>query len=196
MIYISTGGQRLYKATQFAHSLYDAGIRGVELSGGMHSEDVVKELKKLPEDLLFQIHNYFPPPKDPFVFNLASLDSIIYERSIVHAVNSIELAAKFGLGQYSFHAGFRVNPQVRDLGGQLGGHQLANRLESLNQFQMAVLFLSKVAAENGIDILIENNVLNIENYRFYGEDPLLLTTPNEIIEFLKICLAMLGFCWM
>lgn len=192
MIYISTGGQRFCKATQYANLLYDVGIKRVELSGGLYSEDVVEEIKKFPKDFLFQIHNYFPPPKDPFVFNLASLDSTIYEKSIAHAVGSIKLAAKFGLGQYSFHAGFRVNPKVQDLGGQLGGHRLASRPESLAKFQMAVSFLSNVAMENGVDILVENNVINQKNYHYYGEDPLLLTSPNEIIEFLKTMPSNVG----
>ena len=72
MIYISTGGFHNKNAFQASKDLMDAGCTFIELSAGKYSESLLSDLRSLANSANFQIHNYFPPPKNPFVFNLAS----------------------------------------------------------------------------------------------------------------------------
>ena len=78
-VYISTGGFSKVSADEISRKLIEEGIDTIELSGGIHSANVIKNLNKLKNKAKFQIHNYFPPPKIPFVLNLASEDKEIYE---------------------------------------------------------------------------------------------------------------------
>ena len=72
MIFISTGGIRTQTAFKTAQDFLSKGILGIELSGGAFQENQLKDLKELAGSVSFRVHNYFPPPKEPFVFNLAS----------------------------------------------------------------------------------------------------------------------------
>ena len=47
--------------------LYNHGINNIELSGGCYDADQLTNLKKFKNKINFQIHNYFPPPAEPFV---------------------------------------------------------------------------------------------------------------------------------
>ena len=60
--------QPAWKSSKF---LLEEGIDNIELSGGSYDEDQLKKLKELKKYQSFKVHNYFPPPKEPF-FNLAS----------------------------------------------------------------------------------------------------------------------------
>ena len=68
----------------------ESGINKIELSGGIYSKNFRREIKELPKTLDIQIHNYYPPAKVPFVFNLASKDEEISSLSINHVKKSIE----------------------------------------------------------------------------------------------------------
>jgi hypothetical protein len=111
------------------------GVRFVELSGGTYSPDYMAELLELPVDLNLRAHNYFPPPKIPFVFNLASEDVDVLSRSIEQINLAINLAKKIGDNTYSFHAGFRINPRVDELGKQISRSNLAHRDIAKRLFQ-------------------------------------------------------------
>ena len=124
MIYISTGGISNQTGSFSALEFFNKGINAVELSGGLYSEEIEEDLFNLPKKLSLQIHNYFPPPIEPFVFNLASKNELIFNKSFKHACSCIELASKLGLSRYSFHGGFRISPEAHQLGGKLGVHEL------------------------------------------------------------------------
>ena len=81
MIYISTGGFAGRTADAVSVELINAGVKSIELSGGVYSETLLSDLQDLTPDVHFQIHNYFPPPADPFVLNLGSLDTQVGERT-------------------------------------------------------------------------------------------------------------------
>lgn len=184
MIFVSTGGQHLKTAAETAMDFYSHGITGVELSGGVFSATYEIDLMDLPKELTLQVHNYFPPPVDPFVLNLASNDAAIAEQSVRHVRTAMHLSVLLRRPVYSFHAGFRINPKVTDLGKKLGRYNLINRDIALELFGERVATLAEEARREGITLLIENNVLNMENLSTYGEDPLLLTHPDEIAGFM------------
>ena len=66
-------------------NLAEAGFRKIELSGGTKYYDRIEfDILELKEryDLNLLLHNYFPPPRDPFMLNLASLNNDVYKKSI------------------------------------------------------------------------------------------------------------------
>ena len=119
MIYVSTGGEKHKPAWITSKEYIESGIYNIELSGGKFHENQLGELKKLKPIATFRIHNYFPPPKIPFVFNLASLDQNIGRKSYNHAITAINWAVEFDQPIYSFHAGFLINLQVYELGAKI-----------------------------------------------------------------------------
>lgn len=165
--------------------LYRQGIPAVELSGGAYSRTYEVDLLALRKALALQVHNYFPPPEQPFVFNLASSDPALTERSVQQVREAMRLAVALGRPVYSFHAGFRINPRVAELGQPLGRHALRDRASALEQFGEKVLLLAEEARREGVTLLVENNVLNAVNLATFCEDPLLLTHPDEIATFME-----------
>lgn len=185
MIYISTGGMSCKTGFSSALDFFDNGINAVELSGGLYSERTEQDLCKLPKELNLQIHNYFPPPIEPFVLNLASKNELIFDKSFKHVCSCIELASKLGLSKYSFHGGFRISPKANQLGRELGVHELSLKEEAFEIFENAVFKLSRIAKSKNIELLIENNVLTKANLELYGESPLLFCEPGEISSFMN-----------
>jgi sugar phosphate isomerase/epimerase len=185
MIFVSTGGERQQRAAETALQYFDRGIHCVELSGGTYSSTCDADLAALPGGMHLQVHNYFPPPELPFVFNLASTDSEIARRSVAHVRNAIRVAVMLRRPIYSFHAGFRINPAVSELGVRLGKHSLLARGVALDVFGDRVAVLAEEARREGVTLLVENNVINISNFETYSEDPLLLTDPDEIASFME-----------
>ena len=185
MIYISTGGFKSEKCINIIKKLVQKGIFDIELSGGKYEVNQIKKIKceqKLIKSLNLQVHNYFPPPSDPFVFNLGSLDKKISNKSMQHAFNSIELAASLNSKYYSFHAGFLLDPQVDELGKKIKKRAIYDRKESKNIFIKRVNKLAEFAEEKKIKLLIENNVLSYNNLEEFRENILLMVDDNECIE--------------
>lgn len=179
MIYLSTGGWSNSTAFESAERLLDNGIRFIEFSGGKYDPQYASRLSSMVEKCDIQIHNYFPPPADPFVFNLASLVEDVSNKSMLHATRAIELASILGLGFYSFHAGFLMDPNVRDLGEKFKVESLVEREIGLNLFLERVNELSKYASRLGIRLLIENNGLSSTNHKAFGGNPFLMADPHE-----------------
>jgi sugar phosphate isomerase/epimerase len=179
MIYVSSGGDRRRSARSFAESATSHGIRAVELSGGSFEADQLPSLKALRSRLEFQLHNYFPPPKSPFVFNLASLNEEVAKRSVDHVILAMNWASALELKYYSFHAGFLIDPRVRDLGKTLSDTPLSPRETAMSVFLERVGALSARAKSLGLTLLIENNVLSAANRRQFSINPLLMATTEE-----------------
>jgi len=208
-VFVSTGGYYSSSAADVAIEFSEKNIFAVELSGGKYSSNLLNRLKKLSKNVHFRVHNYFPPPKVPFVFNLASSNPDIVNKSIEHVKASLSLAKDLGGAVYSFHAGFLIDPHVDELGKKIGKRKLSNRNEALERFIELVKSLAAEADRNNSKLLIENNVLSAANLKLFGENPLLLTSPDEIkifmdrmpenvgllldVAHLKVSAASLGF---
>jgi len=182
MIYISTGGVKSQSAYATSIHLIEKGISNIELSGGLHDAGMMRKLMELKKYASFHVHNYFPPPDEPFVLNLASLDERTGKVSIEHAKKAIRWAAKLGQNVYSFHAGFLIDPRVEELGRRVQPRALFDRHESLMKFIDRVNYLDEYAQTLGVRILIENNVLSASNYRNFGSNPFLMTSADECIH--------------
>ena len=187
MIYISTGGFKTNTCSQSINSLIDNGIFSIELSGGQFEINQKNYLNSIKKDkkLILQVHNYFPPPKDPFVLNLGSLDDTIASKSFNHALNSINLAALLGGKYYSFHAGFLLDPKLNELGGKIRKKSIYNRNRSVDLFVNRVKKLALFASKKNITLLIENNVLSLKNFNEFGQNILLMVDYKESAEIMK-----------
>lgn len=181
MIYISTGGFKYQTAYESSKFLVENGFNAIELSGGVYKKNQLQMLSKLQNenDIVFKVHNYFPPPKNPFVFNLGSLNKDIAKLSIQHVKNALDCSVELGSDVFSFHAGFLLDPQVKELGQTISERHLYNRNESMMRFIDRVIDLSEYAFSKKVSLLIENNVISISNYKQFSGDPLLMTGTNE-----------------
>jgi hypothetical protein len=192
MIFVSTGGEKYRCGTETALYYWSQGIRCVELSGGSYSPTLEADLSALPDELTLQIHNYFPPPQRPFVFNLASTDELTANISMAHVRSAIRMASRLCRPIYSFHAGFRLDPAVTELGNKLQRHALTDRRLALEVFGDRLSALAEEARQEGVSLLVENNVLNQKNFEIFGENPLLLTHPDEIYSFMNCVPSNVG----
>jgi sugar phosphate isomerase/epimerase len=181
MIYVSSGGFPHKTALETAEFFLASGISSVELSGGLPDQGQLANLKLLKNLFNFQVHNYFPPPSTPFVFNLASQDYSISTQSYKHVVTAMQLSVDLNRPVYSFHAGFLVDPKVTELGKTIRGCNVLPREKGLELFLDRVNKLAIVAEKLGVSLLIENNVLSLRNYQEFGCDPFLMTTSEECV---------------
>ena len=186
MIYISTGGFRGKTAAAVSAELLNAGINTIELSGGEYSETLLADLQAQRPDAFFQIHNYFPPPADPFVLNLGSLDTQVGERSVAHVEQALEWCVALGADRYSFHAGFLLDPKVDELGKRIPSRSLFDRDECIEVFVNRVTRLAEIADRLGIFLMIENNVLSAKNAHEFSVNPLLMCDPQECHDIMKL----------
>jgi len=188
MIYLSTGGfQKL--TPQSVIKKYDKiGVKSIELSGGKYvqSQKIIKFLKE-KHNINFALHNYFPVPKKKFVINLGSFEKKIFKKTFLNIKKSIDISSKLKSKYFGFHAGFLFDPNIKDLGKKFTDVRLQDRKKTINLFLTRVNLLAKEAKKKNVKILIENNVITIENFKKFKQDPLLLTHPDEIIKFFKKC---------
>ena len=185
MIYISTGGFNKKSVIEVIQLLSKNNIKAFELSGGIFTDNLESKLKILSNKFQFTVHNYFPPPKKPFVLNLASLNENIYQESVNHIKESIKLASFIKSPFYSFHAGFLIDPKVKELGKTIKNNNLYDRDKSLKRFIHSIKFLSKYASKYKIKLLVENNVITKSNISKFESNPLLMTDIKSTEEIVK-----------
>lgn len=182
MIYLSTGGFYKQSAASTVEAILGStSVAHFELSGGTFDENYQANLLALSSKATLKVHNYYPPPKEPFVLNLASLDTEVLRLSLDHCRLSIDLAEKLNSNSYSFHAGFLLDPKVEELGKPItASGSFYDREGAIEVFKNSVKDLAIYAKSKGIRLLIENNVLSHNNLeRFKGENPFLMAAPRE-----------------
>jgi len=155
MIYASTSCLKNPKNVVKVLEEYEkAEITNVEL-GSVHEYFDKKILKKF--NFNYIIHNYFPPPKNPFNLNLASQNEKILEKSIDLAKEAIDLCTEIESPLYTFHAGFTIDPPK--LGKPLPKDGFVNRELAVKTFVESVLRLIEYSQTRGIKIAMEPNVV-------------------------------------
>jgi len=184
MIYISSSCSNQGKIGTAVRELAEYGFKNIELSGGTEYydgyEDDIFNLKE-KYNLTFLVHNYFPPPKEDFVLNLASLDDEIFERSLAHIHTAIELTSLLGAEKYGFHAGFYVDINVEEIGKEISAYELWDMKQAYERFCRGFNLIKKES--KGVEIYIENNVYSKTNFNTYGlPNPFMLTSAVEYRE--------------
>jgi sugar phosphate isomerase/epimerase len=184
MIYISSSCVKHHKIKDSVQDLLDNGFKNIELSGGTEYydgfEDDLLELKE-QYNLNYICHNYFPPPKEHFVLNLASLNDGIYEKTFTHLVKAIELSKKLGAKKFGFHAGFFIDIKVSEIGKKISKDNIFDKDKAIQRFCNNFKELQSLAGN--LKLYVENNVFSSTNYKTYNDDNIfMLTSSNEYDE--------------
>ena len=176
MIYVSSSCLKNKKITQSVQELADEGYKNIELSGGTTLyEGYVNDLLELKEkyDLRYLLHNYFPPPKEPFMLNIASLNNELFEKSIEHCLNAIKVCKVLGSKKYGVHAGFLIDFSPSEAGKKISLRKVNDRVSAIERLGQAWKEI-KSAAGSQVDLYIENNVFSKTNHDTYkGNNPFL-----------------------
>ena len=152
----------------------------VELSAGYYQKNLNKIISKFSNKMNLQTHNYFPVPKKPFVFNLASENPLIVSKSIKHAIKAIRISSRLNRKIYSFHAGYLVDPSISDLGKDMKKVKVFNRKKSIKRFIKNVKYLALYAKKLNVKLLIENNVISKKEFLNFNKNNVLMADPKEI----------------
>jgi len=167
--------------SQRLNKWFDAGIHRIELSNFpiAGDDDFINMAKSYPGELL--IHHFFPDEGSDVILNLASADPTTRQNTHRFFQRSIEWSAKIGAPFFSFHAGYITDPVGRDSNGFVLAEPARDEYDrAWDRFTKEVRVLAKYAANCGIKLLIENNVVIKAN-----KDKLLLSRPEEFVNFLK-----------
>jgi len=188
MIYVSSSCLKNNTIKQSVQELANEGYQNIELSGGTNLyEGYVDDLLELKEkyDLRYLLHNYFPPPKKPFMLNIASLNNELFEKSIEHCLNAINLCKILGSKKYGVHAGFLIDFTPDEAGKKILLRKVNDRAVAIDRLGQAWEKITKEAG-NEVDLYIENNVYSKTNHDTYkGNNPFLLTDYNSYLELLE-----------
>ena len=184
MIYISSTCSKQKSIGKAVQELVKHGIYNIELSGGTENyEGYEEDLLDLKEkyNLQYLVHNYFPPPNEHFVLNLASLDDKVFEKSFTQLRHAIRLARLLGAEKFGFHAGFYLDLSISDMGQRISYDGAWDRRNVYQRFCDGFNSIKKES--NGIALYIENNAYSKINFDLYGlKGPFMLTSPDEYSE--------------
>ncbi|SFG17287.1 Sugar phosphate isomerase/epimerase [Halopelagius inordinatus] len=150
----------------------DAGLERVELGYCPDTLDMNEIVTSY--DFEFAAHNYFRPLDDDFVLNLASRDESIRQRSVSYVCNGIDFCDKHGIDLYTFHAGFRADPNL----SLEFPCEVALYDRCFDLFVRSLREVAEYARDTDVELAVENNVVTEENV--IEDEPLvLLCEPGE-----------------
>jgi sugar phosphate isomerase/epimerase len=151
------------------------GLNSIELGAGVSVDK--KSLSQIFEiDANFLVHNYFPPPVEPFVLNLASSDPQTRKRSQDFVRYALKISKDLGAPFYSVHAGFITDPIARGKTSFIfpSPESTDAAKNAFSRYIESIGHLLEYAEDLGVKLLIENNVCSQEL-----EGKLLFTTSDE-----------------
>lgn len=168
------------------------GVTGVELSSGLaYSPDLLTTVRAAHDvgDLRFLVHNYFPPPEQPFVLNVAAEGEGLRQTRALCS-RALHLAKDVGAPFYSIHAGFAATLRAEQLGRpaeQAKALSAADIDREGGRARMVetVRAVADEAADLGLRLLIENNVISPVYLEQMPINPLLLTQADECTAFFE-----------
>ncbi len=197
-IFVSSSCVKNRKIKDSVLKLVNEGFNKIELSGGTdYYESYLDDLLLLKDkySIEYTVHNYFPPPQRHFMLNLSSLDNVLYQKSIEHCIQAINLCKKLGVKKYGVHAGFLIDFLPSEAGKKIGLKRVNSRQDAYIRFKDAWRRL-KECAGNKLELYVENNVLSKNNFETYQQvNPFLLTNYENWLEFSKEvdCKLLLDF---
>ncbi len=183
MIFISSSAVKAGDMEGCLDELVKAGFRNIELSGGTRFNGDLSEMLtgyRQRYSLNFLVHNYFPPPEDDFVLNIASTDEAVRTRSVEFVKTSIELARRLGSHLYTVHAGY-----TRNLSPGTDGRFVVDRSDGTGSGEAERIMLRSMAEIEGhaagfnVRVGVEN-LFPVEE----AQDVSLMCTPTQILGFL------------
>jgi len=185
MIYISSSCVKNNTIKESVLELAQEGYKNIEISGGTKYYDgYVNDLLDLKDNynLNYLLHNYFPPPQEPFILNIATLNDELYQKSIDHCLSAVNLCKLLGSKKYAIHAGFLIDFTPEEAGKKISLRKVNDRNVAIERFANAWGTITEAAAED-VTLYIENNVYSQTNYATYeGNNPFLLTDYDGYLE--------------
>ena len=175
-VYVSTacmpGTEPLTDRVERYHG---AGLEAVELGAGLSVEEGWLEWvngKGKP----FLVHNYFPPPAESFVLNLASSNDGIRSRSLDLVTKALDYTAQLEAPFYTVHAGFITDATSFGTTSFILPMPAspAEGEEAMERFVAALRTALDHAEALDVQLLVENNVCSREL-----KGKLLLQTADE-----------------
>lgn len=125
-------------------------------------------------------HNYFPASYSPFVFNLASINNEVKNKTIDLCKINIDLASDSKIPVYSFHAGFAFEPKFKNLGKNFVFDNNKKK-DYYNNFEFELDKILNYAIKKNVIILVENNVTILSNFK-NNYSPLFCSSASDIIK--------------
>jgi len=184
MIFVSSSCVKHNKIKNSVEELAINGFKNIELSGGtQYYDNFENDLLGLKDryGLNYRCHNYFPPPKEHFVLNLASLNDYVFKASFDHLQESIALSSRLGAERFAFHAGYFIDIKLNEIGQRLSRDNLFNESKSVTSFCNAFQILKEQAGD--VELFIENNVFSAANAETFNiKNPFMLTSFNNYIS--------------
>ena len=178
-IFVSTACLSELQSIDSRVTLYKRhGLDAIELGAGISSNEIMpSQISKM--ECQFLVHNYFPPPLDQFVLNLASSNTNILQRSMDFVSEAIALTASLNAQFYSVHAGFIADPISFENNSFVFPTPTSSDSYrcALSRFIAALEVEIDYAEHFGVGLLVENNLCTIE---LHGK--LLLQTASEFLE--------------
>jgi len=188
MIFVSSASVRNTTIRDSIIALAESGFRNIELSGGtLPYPELENDLVSLKNkyNLNYLCHNYFPPPNNPFVLNLASHDDAVYKATINNIEKALDISKKIGAAKFGFHAGYLFDIPIKQIGISIDKQKLFNRNDAKLRFTES--FINLQLKHPDIQLYIENNVLSNLNYRNFNEiNPFFICDSTGYLEFKEL----------
>lgn len=144
------------------------GISAVELGSAIpYDSRAYQKVRAKRKILRMLLHNYFPAPAKKFVLNLGAQDKQTLRASRALVKHALELSAEIRAPFYGVHAGFAYYAAPHLLGKKQIHLKRFPLGDCYQIFGESVSLLSSVAKRLGVELLIENNV--VEPYNLIGE---------------------------
>ena len=162
--YVSTSSFQYDNFEHIIATCIENGLKNIELSSGLvYSDKLIEEVYRYRMEFNFLIHNYFPPPSEPFVLNLGAENPEQLKRSIQHCKYAIDVTSSIGGAFYSVHSGFAFHATPEMLGVEGLNYSLFPMEQAIARFKDSLAVLIEYAKSRNVMILIENNVISSGN---------------------------------
>ena len=100
-------------------------------------------------------------------------------------MNSIKYSSEIGSKYYSFHAGFLIDPSPKELGKKISQQKRNSEKLATEVFTERLHFFSNIAKREGVELLVENNVLTKQNLNTFRKNPFLMASLNQTLRVAK-----------
>jgi len=159
-VYVSTAAFQADRLAPILELAHQASLTCVELSSGVPWEPgLLETVRNARGSFRYLVHNYFPPPAQPFVLNLAAAEPAVRAQSVAHCRQAIELCAELEASFYSVHSGLACMPAPEELGRPLTHRPRVSLDQAHELFVESLGTLCRHAARFGVELAIENNVI-------------------------------------
>lgn len=165
--YVSSSCSKKNKIGNAIHELAEFGFKNIELTGGtIFYDDIESDLIRLKKEygLNYLIHNYFPPPKEDFVINVASRKTDIQDKTLALVKEALKIAQIFGKNLYTMHPGF-ISEMLPELKDRFFVKDIST-INFKNNFFKALDFFSEEVIPRNFKIGVENLGLKTADDKF------------------------------